>query len=405
MPKRFIKQSKKASIQPAGIIGRVIEGEVRDVINNGAGVIATESGLTVFVWGVWLGETVRVKITSLKKRIAEGQLQEVLLASAARREVRCQYAKADGKESKAFGSKAQCGGCLWQHVDYSAQIEQKQRWVQQAFGAFTDKILPCRPSASEWEYRNRAEFKSDGKKLGYVARQSHELVDVDLCPVLNRENQTHLTSLREKLPNNAWQKRQIKGKASYTLLAVDDELEGDVIANQRRPFKQGNTEQNLFMRAWLSERLAKLPTVYHVAELFCGSGNFTEVISQRPFACINATEGDKNSLAFLAAKKLPNVVTQVVNAFDEQAFGEYIKGISPFDVLVLDPPRDGLKVIAPVLEQPSLKHIFYISCDLATCRRDVERFCEAGFEIDEVQPLDQFPQTPHLELCVALTRA
>lgn len=405
MPKKFIKPNKKASIQPAGIIGRVIEGEVRDVINNGAGVIAAEGGLTVFVWGVWLGETVRVKITSLKKRIAEGQLQEVLLASPARREVRCQYAKADGKESKSSGSKAQCGGCLWQHVEYSAQIEQKQRWVQQAFGALTDKILPCRPGASEWEYRNRAEFKSDGKKLGYVARQSHELVDVDLCPVLNRENQTHLTSLREMLPNNAWQKRQIKGKASYTLLAVDDELEGDVTVNQRRPFKQANTEQNLFMRAWLSERLAKLPTAYHVAELFCGSGNFTEVISQRPFARISATEGDKNSLAFLAAKKLPNVVTQVVNAFDEQAFGDYIKGISPFDVLVLDPPRDGLKVIAPVLERPSLKHIFYISCDLATCRRDVERFCEAGFQIDEVQPLDQFPQTPHLELCVALTRA
>lgn len=398
MPKKFFRPNKQNNAQANAWLGRTVVGEVRDVINNGAGIIVLDEGLTVFVWGVWLGENVRVKILAVKKGIAQAQLLEVLTASPARRTIQCRFAG-------AAQASAQCGGCLWQHVQYDAQIEQKQRWAEKAFSGLTEQVLPCRPSATEWRYRNRAELKSDGKALGYVARQSHQLVDVDDCPVLNDTCQSHLAHLRNQLPNNTWQKRRSKHDLPLTLLAIDDELSSsDIRADIRRPFKQANTEQNAFMRDWLDQQLDPLPKTYRVAELFCGAGNFTEVIAAKQFAAVYATEGDSNPLEALAKKDLPNVQTEVVNAFDEQAFGSYVRKIAPFEVLVLDPPRDGLKVIEPIFKVSSIKHVFYISCDLATCRRDVERFVDAGFRVNQVQPLDQFPQTPHLELCVAMSR-
>lgn len=398
MPKKFFRPNKQNNAQANAWLGRTVVGEVRDVINNGAGIIVLDEGLTVFVWGVWLSENVRVKILAVKKGIAQAQLLEVLTPSPARRAVKCRFAE-------AAEASAQCGGCLWQHVQYDAQIEQKQRWAEKAFSGVTEQVLPCRPSVSEWQYRNRAELKSDGKALGYVARQSHQLVDVDDCPVLNDKCQSHLAHLRNQLPNNTWQKKRSKRDLPLTLLAIDDELSSsDIRADIRRPFKQANTEQNAFMRDWLNQQLDSLPKTYRVAELFCGAGNFTEVIAAKQFAKVYATEGDSNTLEVLAKKDLPNVQTEVANAFDEQAFGSYVRKIAPFDVLVLDPPRDGLKVIEPIFKVSSIKHIFYISCDLATCRRDVERFVDAGFRVNQVQPLDQFPQTPHLELCVAMSR-
>ena len=74
-------------------------------------------------------------------------------------------------------------------------------------------------------------------------------------------------------------------------------------------------------------------------------------------------------------------------------------------LLLLDPPRDGLRQTSRLLASaPALEKIFYVSCDVATFARDVRAAQEHGFSLQEVQPLDLFPQTPHLELLAVLTR-
>ena len=57
--------------------------------------------------------------------------------------------------------------------------------------------------------RNRAQFKSDGAKLGYVAQGSLEIIDVTKCLVLNEVKQVHLRALRQSLPNNDWRLKKI----------------------------------------------------------------------------------------------------------------------------------------------------------------------------------------------------
>ena len=47
----------------------------------------------------------------------------------------------------------------------------------------------------------------------------------------------------------------------------------------------------------------------------------------------------------------------------------------------------------------------YIACDVATFARDLSALLDAGFRLEEVQPLDLFPHTPHLELLARLARA
>jgi len=75
-------------------------------------------------------------------------------------------------------------------------------------------------------------------------------------------------------------------------------------------------------------------------------------------------------------------------------------------VIVVDPPRKGLDAeFIKSAGEMAPKKIVYISCNPSTLVRDVQRFAEYGYEISApVQPVDQFPQTPHIEAVTVLTR-
>lgn len=81
------------------------------------------------------------------------------------------------------------------------------------------------------------------------------------------------------------------------------------------------------------------------------------------------------------------------------------QGLKP-DVIVVDPPRKGLD--ATLIESAAAmapKKIVYVSCNPSTLVRDIQRFAEAGYHVTEpIQPVDQFPQTPHIESVTLLER-
>ncbi|MDC3414172.1 23S rRNA (uracil(1939)-C(5))-methyltransferase RlmD [Aquibacillus sp. 3ASR75-11] len=77
------------------------------------------------------------------------------------------------------------------------------------------------------------------------------------------------------------------------------------------------------------------------------------------------------------------------------------QGLRP-DVIVVDPPRKGCDeelLQAMITMQP--KRIVYVSCNPATLARDLRILSDGGYETKQVQPVDMFPQTTHVE-CVAL---
>jgi 23S rRNA (uracil1939-C5)-methyltransferase len=68
------------------------------------------------------------------------------------------------------------------------------------------------------------------------------------------------------------------------------------------------------------------------------------------------------------------------------------------DIILLDPPRSGLsKSVLDSVAGLNPELIAYISCDPATLARDIHRFSNQGFILEESTPFDMFPQTYHIE--------
>uniref|UniRef100_UPI000584391D 23S rRNA (uracil(1939)-C(5))-methyltransferase RlmD n=1 Tax=Caldicellulosiruptor sp. F32 TaxID=1214564 RepID=UPI000584391D len=78
-------------------------------------------------------------------------------------------------------------------------------------------------------------------------------------------------------------------------------------------------------------------------------------------------------------------------------------GIIP-QAVILDPPRSGCeKELLESLIEHKIPNIIYVSCNPSTLARDSSILCSNGYEILEVQPVDMFPQTFHVECVVLMT--
>lgn len=144
--------------------------------------IGRANGMVVFLPYVVPGERVRVLVSKKKKGYLLGRPLEILERSPERVEPICRY----------FGS---CGGCLWQHMDYNAQLYWKTRHVEEAFqrigGLDNIDISPAIGSPKVFRYRNKMElsFGQQGGEapnfepiLGFHKRDSYyKLVPVEDC--------------------------------------------------------------------------------------------------------------------------------------------------------------------------------------------------------------------------------
>ncbi len=122
------------------------------------------------------GDKIIFELTRVKRRPKKGRLLEVLSPSPDRTEPRCVHART-------------CGGCCWQQMAYSAQLEQKQERVKQSFpGMAVDPIIPC---ASPFGYRNKMEFtfsenRAGDRFLGLMIAQAEPYVfNVTECHLTN----------------------------------------------------------------------------------------------------------------------------------------------------------------------------------------------------------------------------
>lgn len=381
----------------AASVGAIFEAEVIALADTGNAVVQHSDGRRFFVAGAWLGERIRLRVKELKSQYGIGELVEVLSPSPARVQPLCGH--------QGY-STAQCGGCPWMFVSYDAQLNAKQQRVEQAIRRLQPKaeVQPIVAAPEPFGYRIRAQLKTDGMSLGFVANGQRRLAAIEDCLVLTEHNRATLTALRGQLPNPAWRPAT---RQEWTTLDIDESVAAEQVSiNKRLPFQQANRRQNAFMRQWLASQLDSLSRQAPVLELFAGSGNFTQVLAAAGFHHVTAVEVVPEAVAALAAQNLPGVEGITCDLFDEQHFADLLGRQRQTEVLVLDPPRDGLKCRAGLFDKKSrLRHVIYISCDLATLCRDLRDFIAAGFEIHEVQPVDLFPQTPHVELLVSLRRS
>lgn len=128
--------------------------QVIDIAEDGKGVGRSED-LVVFIEKAVPGDLVDIELFRKKKNFAEARISRLIKSSPHRTEPFCSH----------FGV---CGGCKWQHMEYSAQLEYKQRSVRNALArigkvdvAGMEEILP---SGATRYYRNKLEFTFSNKR-------------------------------------------------------------------------------------------------------------------------------------------------------------------------------------------------------------------------------------------------
>lgn len=365
---------------------------IRDLASDGRGVGEAPDGQVVFVAGTWREERVHVRRTRQGANTST-ELINIIEAYEERIEPICEY-----------HNQNQCGGCPWMFVSYEAQLSAKAAKLRASLDALGSAHIDVvvHPSARRLGYRNRAQLKTNGKVLGYLGASSHEIVDVDACPILTEKNQAQLRQMRDSLPNNAWRP---KSRQKWVTLDIDDQR-AEPLINKRQPFRQANDDQNVILSQWL-RRMLRLPAPKGgLVELFCGSGNLTAVLSEcYPDHQITAVEGDELALEHLSFLGLQNVTPHRGNLFSTADIEALIAALPDGNGVVLDPPRDGLKereALAPLFS--ASPWVVYISCNLATWQRDARFLQDLGLTLTQVEGLDMFPQTPHLEVLSVFER-
>ncbi len=154
----------------------IYEAEVTGYTAEGAGVVRA-GGVPVFVPGAAQGDILRVRIVKSLKSYAFGRIEEILSPSPDRIPQDCPAAR-------------QCGGCVFRHISYEAELRAKEQRVRDALsriGGFSGlPVLPILGAAQPDRYRNKAQFPigpdgSGGIALGFYAPHSHRIVACEDC--------------------------------------------------------------------------------------------------------------------------------------------------------------------------------------------------------------------------------
>ncbi len=386
-----ILEKPKSDASAFSFSPEILELEIEKLSFGGDG-IARKDGLVYFVPLSAPGDLLKVQTTEKKKNFARAEILEILRPGLSRILPPCPY----------FGT---CGGCDWQQISDDEQLKQKQMIVREQLAAHITsrtEILPILASPKTFRYRNRIQLKFDGKNLGFFARQSHQVIDIQDCPITEQEIADQIPLLRVRLAGTpAVAKIEILRTPAGK---IQESFEGSPFEGVA--FAQVNSAQNEKLietvLQWMAPSDPRL-----IYDLYAGSGNFSfPLLTQFPKANLTAVELSAKSVQAANILLKERNISPAKARFYLSDVELFLKRqvLDPESVILLDPPRAGCSenTIRSLCSQ-KLKRIFYISCNPAALARDLGRFKTlGGWTAVRVQPFDMFPQTDHVETLVEL---
>ena len=180
--------------QPGSVI---VELSIHTLAAGGDGVGPDSTGRVTFVPNTAPGDRVRARITESRKSYARAELVEVLEPSAERVEPECPL----------FVEK-RCGGCQWQHLDLAAQHLGKMAICRRELRRHITAGMELRPIVAKvtpYKWRRRARLHwtrprgAERAFIGFFAPRSHDIVDIDACPQMERALLDALRLVRSEL--------------------------------------------------------------------------------------------------------------------------------------------------------------------------------------------------------------
>jgi 23S rRNA (uracil1939-C5)-methyltransferase len=329
-----------------------------------------------------------------------------------------------------FGS---CGGCSLQHFGPASYDAFKRQQAEEPLrrGHIEARLAPT--IAAHGRGRRRATLHARGKAAGYMMARSHELLDIESCPIL-------VPALQAAGPAIARQIAATIGDCDVALTATDTGLDVSIRTEKSKPKPERLTllAQRLdlarltlngtlvlearppavpigkasvhvpaasFLQATAlaEETLARLVLdgvgkAKSVADLFCGVGPFALRIAEK--AKVFAADADKLALAALQHALNHTQGLKPVRIVARDLFREplYTIELDDFDAVVFDPPRAGAEAQSRELAKSKVNTIVAVSCEPKTFARDAAILIAGGYGLETLTPVDQFAWSPHIEL-------
>ncbi len=406
--------------------------QIEKCVYGGDGLGHLSDGRAIFVPFSLPGEHVNIELLDEKGKFARGRLLEVRVPSPQRVNPPCPH----------FGV---CGGCHYQMLDYSDQVQLKTSILQETLerlgGFHFEKELEFTPSPNPLAYRNQVQFHPlISGRLGFLSAEGMQNIPIDTCllpmpgiqqtwPLLElaEDHQLSRIAFREDsrgeilallegtepeppyletdLPISLAYKA--KGVPGIFMLAGEDSLlytlQGKNYLVSPESFFQVNME---VAEAMLNYILSLLPTgtIPEILELYSGVGFFSKFLAEH---CEHLIEIEASASA--CYDFVDNMDTfdnvELYEGAVEEILPSLVNQLPHPQLVVLDPPRSGLQSKArQALLSLAPEQIIYISCDPSSLARDLKAIKAEGYELKNLRGFDMFPQTYHIETVVLMSR-
>lgn len=389
-----------------------IELEIDTLTNMGQG-LGRINDWVVMVRFALPGERVRARVFRNDKNFSEADLVEVLQPSPHRAEPVC----------PVF---AECGGCQYQNLDYSTQLEWKTQQVKELLWHMARVDHPVSPAIASpklYGYRSKItphfEVPRGDREMtiGFLKAGTRSVyVDLERCPLATDAMNETLASLRDSTKRRHQEKPFRKGGT----LLIREHKDGvatnpqDIIQEQvgdltfsfpAGEFFQNNPSILPAFTGYVREK-AKAAGARYLVDAYCGSGLFC-LTAARDFEQAVGIEVSEHSVQYAVKNAAANGIQNAgFTVGDAASIFSQIDFPGSDAAVVIDPPRKGSsEEFLNQLIAFGPRCVVYVSCNPATQMRDLKVLLAGGYAVFEIQPFDLFPQTRHLECVVVLEKA
>src|SRR5262249_19890355 len=294
-----------------------------------------------------------------------------------------------------------------------------------------------------------AERMGNSVRLGFHARESHQVIDATGCLVLTPALSVLLPLLRDAFRAILIDGERIEMTATVTDGGIDLLLKGrrplslevreslaafaagadlaritwrvdraapDPIAI-RRPARiafagaAGDLPPGAFLQPTVAGEAVLVAAVRQalsgcrrVADLYAGCGTFTFPLARE--GRVHAVEGDAEAIDALAGASRRTALGQVVTTENRDLASDPLREeeLQRFAGGVFDPARAGARAQAERLARSTIAKVVAVSCDPATFARDARILVDGGYRLLEATPIDQFIWSPHVEVIALFER-
>jgi 23S rRNA (uracil1939-C5)-methyltransferase len=324
-----------------------------------------------------------------------------------------------------------CGGCQLQHLEPGAYAAFKRGLVVNALShaGIEAEIAPLVDARGPG--RRRATLHMRGRAAGFMGFHSHDLENLDRCPILvpalapapdiaraieavTGDGDVSLTATLTGIDLDVKPKRRVRPELLAPLFGplglARLSLDGETLLLARAPvlrigtalvelptqgFLQATEAAETLLAGLVTEALGGTRAI---ADLFCGIGPFALRLAET--ARVFAADSDRAAITALDKGARNTRGLKPVEAVRRDLFREPLSAIelNRFDGLVFDPPRAGAEAQARDIAASKVPVVVAVSCEPKSFARDAKILIAGGYRLARVTPVDQFAYSTHVEL-------